>query len=126
MALKWQRRIISIRCDSVSVCKWVESVIFGDKRIRMKGISEALVRRRLWLIQQTILDYELSMDITLIPSARNVADALTRVPELWLRRCRGMESVAAVGIEAIPTITKQVVCQSHACAQFLAENQVTL
>ena len=54
MALKWQRRIISIRCDSVSVCKWVESVISGDKRIRAKGISEALVGRRLWLIQQTI------------------------------------------------------------------------
>ena len=61
-------------CDSVSVCKWVKSVISGDKRIRMKGISEALVRRRLWLIQQTIHDYELSIDITFIPSARNVAD----------------------------------------------------
>ena len=31
-----------------------------------------------------------------------------------MRRCRGMEPIAAVGIEAIPTITKQVVCRSHA------------
>ena len=54
MALKWQCRIISICCDSVSVCKWVESDISGDKRIHAKGISETLVRRRLWLIQQTI------------------------------------------------------------------------
>ena len=33
ITLKWQRQIISIRCDSVSVCKWVESFISGDKRI---------------------------------------------------------------------------------------------
>ena len=58
------------------------------------------------MIHQTIQDYKLNIDITLVPSASNLADALTRVPELWPRRCRGMEPVAAVGIEVKPIVTK--------------------
>ena len=62
---KMQHPIISIRCDSASVCKWVESITSGDKRIHAKRISEALVRRRLWLFQQTIQHYKLTIKIIL-------------------------------------------------------------
>ena len=56
MALKWRRHLVEIRTDSVSVCRWVESIITGDKHIKLKGISEALVRRRLGMIQEIMTE----------------------------------------------------------------------
>ena len=67
----------------------------------------------------------MNIDLTLVPSSGNLAEAL--------QSCEGIEPNAAVGIDARPIITKQVVLQSHtgshlymtSRAQFLAENQKT-
>ena len=88
MTLKWDWHLVDIRTDSVFVCRWIESIVSGDKRIKVKGISEALVRRRLGMIQQIMSEYKLKLKMTLVPSPNNIADALTQVPSSWLRLAR--------------------------------------
>jgi len=88
MCLHWKRSKITIMTDSSSVHKWVQSVISADRRIKVKGISEALIRRRLCMIRDIMDEYKLKLDIHLVSSANNLADRLTRVPERWLRRMK--------------------------------------
>ena len=78
MALKRRRHLVE---NGLILFLSVDS----DKRVKEKGISEALVRRRLGMIQQIMTEYGLNLKIILVPSAKNVADAQTRVPVAWLR-----------------------------------------
>ena len=113
MALKWKRHLVEIRTDFVSVCRWVESIVTGDKRIKVKGISEALLRRRLGLIQQIMTEYGLNLKIILVPSVNNVADALTRVPVAWLRLARSSCAVALGEVLNNSELTREDIKQGH-------------
>jgi len=86
LALQWKLRNIEIRTDSKTVHSWLSSLLTGDRRIKTKCMSEALVRRRLSLIQEIITEYNLKLTVTWISTNANLADRLTRVPQKWLKR----------------------------------------
>ena len=44
-----------------------------------------LIRRRVAVFHQLVAEYELEVSVTLVPSAANRADELTRVPKEWLQ-----------------------------------------
>ena len=94
MALAWGLKEVELKVDSMSVFSWIQSLLSGMRRIRVKGMSEALVRRRLSLLNDTINECNLNLTVTFVPSQVNRADILTRVPQAWLREC--MSCVAKV------------------------------
>ena len=85
MALAWQARKLRLKTDSQTVFHWVSDALSGKSRLRTRAASEMLIRRRLSIITSLAEEYDLSMTIMLVPSAMNLADALTRVPQEWLK-----------------------------------------
>lgn len=91
LALKWQLKNVAVVTDSATVFGWVRSTLEDTRRPKVTGLGEMIVRRRLGLLRQMVDEYGLMVTIELVPSERNCADSLTRVPQKWLRRaCVGV------------------------------------
>ena len=86
LAMSWKMRKIHVMTDSSSVYSWIESSIGKDQKIKVRGLSEVLVRRRLQLVVNIVQECNISLTISLVPSCENKADELTRVPSKWLRK----------------------------------------
>ncbi|XP_004209839.1 uncharacterized protein LOC101240545 [Hydra vulgaris] len=84
LATKWGFECITIKLDSATVVGWLKSLIIGDKPIRVHGLGEPLVRRRLSLIEDLVKECGIQLKLFLVKSAENKADAYTRVPQNWL------------------------------------------
>jgi transposase InsO family protein/ribonuclease HI len=84
LAVKWDLKKIEIVTDSATVFGWVKSVITKEKRIKVHGMSEPLVYRRIGLLADIFKEYDLMVTISLVRSHENKADRLTRVPKRWL------------------------------------------
>lgn len=99
LAVKWGRRKVKIMTDSACVYSWVRSMLEDTGRPRVSGLSEMIIRRRLSTIRQINQEYELSLTIELIPSHKNIADEMTRVPKKWLEKeivCVGVSGEAKI------------------------------
>ena len=75
---------VELKVDSLSVYAWISSVLTGDNRVRSKGLSEALVCWRLTLLKDALDEYGVALTVTRVPSHKNCADVLTKVPKAWL------------------------------------------
>ena len=89
LALKWGVTEMEIMTDSATVYGWIGSVIQDRHRPRVSGIGEMLVKRRLGMVAELIEAYRITLTVTKVPSARNLADPLTRVPKKWLCMDKG-------------------------------------
>ncbi|XP_043232536.1 uncharacterized protein LOC122386889 [Amphibalanus amphitrite] len=83
VAVAWDMRVIDLRTDSVTVHRWINDALSGRTRLRTKAHGEMLIRRRVDMIRQLVDELELSLSVTLVRSAANRADELTRVPKDW-------------------------------------------
>ena len=81
MALTWHMKKLHLKTYSQTVLHWVSDALTGKSRLRTKAVSEMFIRRRLSIILSLIEEYELEVDVAFVPSALNLADALTRVPQ---------------------------------------------
>ena len=58
LRFKYDSEIGSVSCwDTNRLCvylQWIESIFSGDKRLKLKRISEGFVRARLGMIQQIV------------------------------------------------------------------------
>jgi transposase InsO family protein len=86
IALKWGLRKIVIMIDSATVFGWLQSLLSGSSRVKVSGLSEMLVRRRLFLVREMRDEFGLDLSVLLVKSGENKADGLTRVPQEWLRK----------------------------------------
>ena len=86
MAVAWNMRAIELRTDSATMHRWVSDALTGRARLRTKAHGEMLIRRRVNTICQSAAEFGLSLSVVLVRSAKNHADALTRVPRAWLSR----------------------------------------
>lgn len=84
LALKWGLQEIEVRTDSATVLGWLKSVTTAERRVRTKGASEMIVKRRLGILQELIDECGLKLYAVFVPSEKNKADALTRVKRAWL------------------------------------------
>uniref|UniRef100_A0A5S6Q541 RNase H domain-containing protein n=1 Tax=Trichuris muris TaxID=70415 RepID=A0A5S6Q541_TRIMR len=84
LALSWGMRRIDLMTDSVTVHRWISDALSGKARLRTKATSEMLIRRRVAIFIALIKEYDLEITISLIKSADNKADTLTRMPQQWL------------------------------------------
>ena len=99
LALKWGFQQVEVT-DSATVFGWVRSVLEDERRPRVSGLGEMIVRRRLGLLVQLQEEYEIELSITLVRSAENIADSLTRVPSRWLHDVK-LHTVAAAGCNLV-------------------------
>ncbi|XP_054259447.1 uncharacterized protein LOC128984178 [Macrosteles quadrilineatus] len=111
LALRWGLKKIVLITDSATVHAWVSSILTGDRPIKTHGLSEVLVRRRLSLFKDIILECGLNVQIELIKSQFNKADLLTRVPRKWL--ARNEETSIALVYENESVDQKTLVKQVH-------------
>ncbi|XP_065651146.1 uncharacterized protein LOC136079341 [Hydra vulgaris] len=110
MALMWKLKKVTVFTDSVTVFHWVSDALTRKSRLRSKATGEMLIRRRLSVLQQLIEEYNVSVEVKLIPSKDNLADALTRVRSRWLNKltvpecrnsCMGIVATKAESISDI-------------------------
>ena len=86
LAVKWGLKDLKVMTDSATVLSWLNSVIVDDRRVKVAGMAEMLVRRRLSVVQEMMEEYSLTIVAEYVQSHRNKADELTRVNKGWLRR----------------------------------------
>ena len=96
LALKWNLRDIEVVTDSATVRGWLLCIIEKSKRVSTHGLAEMLVRRRLGVLESLCSEYGVTLRVSLVKSAENLADKLTRVPNSWLRSRDDLGQVCAV------------------------------
>ncbi|KAF0307742.1 Retrovirus-related Pol polyprotein from transposon 297 [Amphibalanus amphitrite] len=103
LAIAWGATEIELRTDSATVHRWLSDALSGRTRLRTRAAGEMLIRRRVSLIRELTEELQLELTVTLVRSAENLADALTRVPKDWVREQSAADGVpaeaAAVGAE---------------------------
>ena len=106
MAIAWRMRNIELRTDSSTVHRWVDDALSGRARLRTKAHGEMLIRRRVDIIRQLVSELGLALSVTLVRSAANRADALSRVPRDWVHGDSSpATSETAVGCGVVETGT---------------------
>ena len=86
VALVWKLKTLHVRTNFLTVYHWISDALSGKARLRTKASSEMLIHRRVETLMALRNDYVLALDIKLVRSENNRADALTRVPQRWLGR----------------------------------------
>ena len=85
LAMKWGARDITIFTDSATIYSWLSSLLKKDKRIRVSGLSEMLVKRRLSTFSKTLQAYKVVWwRVSLVSTIKIKADGLKRIPKHWL------------------------------------------
>ena len=70
--------------------------------------NKMLIRWRGEVVVQLMKECDLTMSVELVPSKKNVANVLTRVPAKWIK-CQGLEDVvAAMDLEDMKAIHEAV------------------
>ncbi|KFD49597.1 hypothetical protein M513_09540 [Trichuris suis] len=101
LALSWKMRTVELMTDSATVHRWVSDGLSGKARLRTKAAGEMLIRRRISTVVSLVEEYALQLSVTLVKSEDNRADALTRVPQRWLKAATGpSDSVCAAASDS--------------------------
>ena len=108
MGLNWKMNILHICTDSKAVFPRVTDALTGKSRLRTKASNEMLIRRRLHTVTKIMDEYKLRVDIKLVPSESNLADALTRVPGSWLKMIDKTPELAASGKISVSLSCKEI------------------
>ena len=83
-----------MRTDSLTVYHCILNALSGKVRLKTKASSEMLIRRCVDTIKALVDEYGLTLDIELVRSECNRADALTCVPPKCLGKPNGCEKPA--------------------------------
>lgn len=104
LAASWQCHRVHLKTDSKTVAGWLRNVLGNVRRVKTKGLHEVLVRRRLQIVADLVSVTGMSVSVEWVASQENLADALTRVPDSWVRSYKTTqqdESVTATTISVV-------------------------
>ena len=82
LALQWQCKVLHVKTDSEFVHQWVSDTLTERMQVRTKAATEMLIRRQLNTLKKLVEEYELKVDVVMVPSNKNMADR-QRVPQKW-------------------------------------------
>ena len=108
LALAWRVTEVEVVTDSATVHRWITDGLTGKSRLRTKAANEMLIRRRVAIVTELVREYELSVTVSLVPSSGNKADALTRVPERWLRQVSTGPTVCAMVMGDTDRVVREI------------------
>lgn len=84
LAAKWGLTKVELLTDSATVYGWLQAALFDTHKVRTRGMSEMLVKRRLAVVKDLCEEYGMVATVKWVKSAQNKADLLTRVSKKWL------------------------------------------
>ncbi|KAF4654772.1 hypothetical protein FOL47_009781 [Perkinsus chesapeaki] len=84
LATHWNARKVVLHCDSRTVVSWLTSLLEETGPVRVSGLHETLIRRRLAIIAELLESAGICLTVAWIESQANPADLLTRVPQRWV------------------------------------------
>ena len=96
LAVKWGLKSLQVMTDSSTVVGWLNSFLVNDCRVKVTGMSEMIVKRRLSVVRDLVIEYGVELSVTYVNSCRNKADPLTRVNKAWLQE--KVKDVCAVNV----------------------------
>ena len=116
LAADWNVDQFTLKTDSKTVHGWLSAVLKNTNRVKATGLYSLLVQRRLGIIEDFVLLSGFKISCEWIPTDRNPADALTRVPRPWTevgkRLLNGAESelnVSAAVASGLPSLSTSFV-----------------
>jgi ribonuclease HI len=68
LALKWRLKTVTLLTDSMTVFSWVSAALSGSSRIKVTGLSEMLVRRRIGTLVELRDEYSLKLSVEFVVS----------------------------------------------------------
>ena len=104
LATKWPVRRIVLCTDSKIVCGWLSQSLNNIRRLKVGGLQEVLVRRRIQIIEDIVDTCRLDIEVKWVATADNLADELTRVPSEWLPSRVSSVEVAASAVSEVPSL----------------------
>ena len=84
LAAAWQVHKVSPMTDSKTAAGWLQCIAGNTRRVKVGGLHEVLVKRRLQVVKDLILTTGMEVAVVRVPSADNQADQLTRVLSHWI------------------------------------------
>ncbi|XP_047144675.1 uncharacterized protein LOC124818174 [Hydra vulgaris] len=109
MALTWKLKKVTIFTDSVTVFQRVSDALTGKSRLKSKAMGKMLIRKRLSVLQKRFKEYGINVNVKLVPSKDNLANALTRVQSRCIHKRTGhfgVKHTLNFVRQVIPTATK--------------------
>ena len=71
LALKWNLTEVELKTDSATVVGWIKTVypwlktvINNDKRVKRKGASEIVIKRRLEILRDLLEEFDVTLHLT--------------------------------------------------------------
>ncbi|KFD46110.1 hypothetical protein M513_13005 [Trichuris suis] len=110
LALSWQMNVIELMTDSSTVHRWISDGLSGRTRLKTKAASEMLIRRRIGIVLSLVEECGLNLNISLVRSADNKADALTRIPQRWSGSPKTSVPVCAPTVDSC---VEQIIAKIH-------------
>ena len=113
-ALAWKLKKLYLRTDYLTVYHWIPDALSGKACLKTKASTEMLIRRRINTVKALVDEYGLSLDIELVRSECNRADALIRLPQKWLKKTNGSEEpTLAVCSGAVEPLSDERIAEIH-------------
>ena len=96
LALIWKAKRAIVKTDSKTVFSWLRQVVNNVRSVKTSGLSDLLIQHRLQAIADLIDTFHLDIVVEWVPSAKNCADQLTRVPDPWIARSKFLKKETTV------------------------------
>ena len=107
LARDWGATRIQVATDSKTVAAWLEQLVHDLQRVKSGGLNATLIRRRLEIIEDLLATTNLHVQVLWVPSEKNLADRLSRIPSSWVKRFKQTKPVD-IAAGAVPQRTPPV------------------
>ena len=133
LAVKWKLKNVKVVTDSRSVSGWLQRLVSNSSRVRVSGLQEVLVLRRLQIIEDLIATTGMQVEVQWVPSEANHADLLTRVPKEWQKMTKRQPPVAVVvtSLSVVGPVTREQIeagqkddTEIQRCSSWIASGSV--
>ena len=79
---------------------WLQQSLSNVRRLKVGGLQEVLVRRRVQIIEDIVATTGLQVNLIWEATSDNLADELTRVPSSWLAS-RAQDELSAIAASVV-------------------------
>ena len=83
LALDWKLKKLTLATDLKTVHGWVTAQLHNLKRVKISGLNEVVVNRRLQIIEEIVALHDMTVNVVWVSSRENLSDCLTCVPSLF-------------------------------------------
>ena len=108
LASDWHAKSVMIMTDSKTAHSWVTNVLFNVRRVKVGGLYDVLVQRRLQIIEDMVALSSLHVELTWVPSQQNKSDVLTRVPDSFTRLYKSRRLASPPSSDPVVAAASQV------------------